>query len=194
MTRDDTIKILSILRGAYPQFYRDIEKQEALDTINLWSDMFRYDAAEVVCAAVNALIKADIKGYPPHIGAVKEKIRFFTEEQAMTEAEAWSIVSKALSNGLYGAQEEFEKLPDRIKRLVGSPNQLREWAMMDTETVYSVVASNFQRSYRTRLKQDEELRALPPEMKNIAVTLAQKFEIPSTETNEHAKVGRESFR
>ena len=30
MTREDTIKILSVLRGAYPAFYRDITKQEAL--------------------------------------------------------------------------------------------------------------------------------------------------------------------
>ena len=36
MKRDDTIKILSVLRGAYPAFYRDITKQEAESTIALW--------------------------------------------------------------------------------------------------------------------------------------------------------------
>ena len=168
---------MAVLRGAYPNFYRDMSNEDALQIVNLWMDMFQDESYELVAAAVKTLIATDVKGYPPHIGAVKEKIRFFTEEQAMTEAEAWSIVSKALSNGFYGAKEEFEKLPDRIKRLVGSPNQLREWAMMDSETVQSVVASNFQRSYKVRSKQDADYVSLPSDVKLMIGTVSNKLSL-----------------
>lgn len=167
MTRDDVIKIMSVLRGAYPHFYRDISKQEAYDTINLWTDMFSNDDASIVAAAVKSLIDGDDKGFPPTIGQVKAKIRLLVRSDELTEAEAWNLVSKAVKNGLYGAVEEFEKLPPAVKRIVGSPSQLRDWASMDSETLHSVVASNFQRSYKVVATREKEIAALPDDVKKL---------------------------
>ena len=167
MTRDDVIKIMSVLRGAYPHFYRDISKQEAYDTINLWTDMFSNDDASIVAAAVKSLIDGDDKGFPPTIGQVKAKMRLLVGSDELTEAEAWSLVSKAVKNGLYGAVEEFEKLPPAVKRIVGSPSQLRDWASMDSDTLQSVVASNFQRSYKVVATREKEIAALPDDVKKL---------------------------
>lgn len=167
MERSDVLEIMAVLRGAYPQFYRGISRKEAEDTVNLWLDMFQQDDANLVGAAVKSLIDTDEKGYPPHIGAVKAKIRLLTAREEMTEAEAWGIVSKAIRNGTYGAAEEFEKFPPILKRIVGSPNMLREWARMDSDTVHSVVASNFQRSYRAVSAREREIAKLPPDVQEI---------------------------
>lgn len=167
MTRDDVIKIMSVLRGAYPHFYRDISKQEAYDTINLWSDMFSNDDASIVAAAVKSLIDGDDKGFPPTIGQVKAKMRLLAGSDELTEAEAWNLVSKAVKNSLYGAVEEFEKLPPVVKRIVGSPSQLRDWASMDSDTLHSVVASNFQRSYKVVATREKEIAALPDDVKKL---------------------------
>ena len=167
MERSDVLEIMAVLRGAYPQFYRGISRKEAEDTVNLWLDMFRQDDANLVGAAVKSLIDTDEKGFPPHIGAVKAKIRLLTSREEMTEAEAWGIVSKAIRNGTYGSQEEFEKFPPILKRIVGSPNMLREWARMDSDTVHSVVASNFQRSYRAVSAREREIAKLPPDVREI---------------------------
>lgn len=167
MERSDVLEIMAVLRGAYPQFYRGISRKEAEDTVNLWLDMFRQDDANLVGAAVKSLIDTDEKGFPPHIGAVKAKIRLLTSREEMTEAEAWGIVSKAIRNGTYGAAEEFEKFPPILKRIVGSPNMLREWARMDSDTVHSVVASNFQRSYRAVSTREREIAKLPPDVREI---------------------------
>ena len=167
MTRDDVIKIMSVLRGADPHFYRDISKQEAYDAINLWADMFSNDDASIVAAAVKSLIDGDDKGFPPTIGQVKAKIRLLVRSDELTEAEAWNLVSKAVKNGLYGAVEEFEKLPPAVKRIVGSPSQLRDWASMDSETLHSVVASNFQRSYKVVATREKEIAALPDDVKKL---------------------------
>ena len=167
MTRDDVIKIMSVLRGAYPHFYRDISKQEAYDTINLWTDMFSNDDASIVAAAVKSLIDGDDKGFPPTIGQVKTKMRLLVGSDELTEAEAWNLVSKAVKNGLYGAVEEFEKLPPAVKRIVGSPSQLRDLASMDSDTLQSVVASNFQRSYKVVATREKEIAALPDDVKKL---------------------------
>lgn len=167
MDRTETLKILSVLRGAYPAFYRDTTKKEAEAIAGLWEDMFAEDDYVIVAAAVKALIVADSKGFPPVIGQIKERIRQLTEPKEMTEAEAWTLVAKAVKNGLYGSKEEFEKLPADIRRIVGSPNQLRDWAMADSDALQTVVASNFQRSYRAIAKANKEYAALPSEVKRM---------------------------
>ena len=85
----------------------------------------------------------------------------------MTEGEAWGLVSRALRNSAYDSQREFDALPPRLQRLVGSPNQLREWAMLDADTVQSVIASNFQRSYRARTAADLAYAALPADVRAL---------------------------
>lgn len=172
MERSDVLKIMAVLRGAYPQFYRDISRTEAEDTVNLWADMFKADDPALVAAAVKSVIEGDEKGFPPTIGQVKAKLRLIAGNREMTEAEAWELVAKAVRNGLYGAAEEFEKFPPLVRRIVGSPNTLREWARMDTETVHSVVASNFQRSYRAVSAREREIGALPADVRALVAKLA----------------------
>ena len=170
MTREDTIKILSVLRGAYPAFYRDITKQEAESTIALWESMFDEEPYELVGAAVKAFISGDSKGFPPAIGQIKERIRQITTPEEMTEQEAWSLVSKALRNGYYGAQEEFAKLPPEIQAVVHDPGQLKQWAMSPADDVETVIASNFMRSFKAKQKANKEYQALPTEVKRLMIT------------------------
>lgn len=181
MTLQETGHIMDLLTVAYPRFYSGTNAPDMKKTLKLWTIMFADDPFELVIAAVKALIVTDTKGFPPHIGAVKEKIRQLTAPEQMTEAEAWGKVQRALSNSLYNASVEFDALPPDIQRLVGSPNQLREWAMMDVETVQSVVSSNFMRSYRVRAKQREEFDALPSDVRKLIGSLAGRFAMPSDE-------------
>ena len=170
MTREDTIKILSVLRGAYPAFYRDITKQEAESTIALWGSMFEEEPYELVGAAVKAFISGDGKGFPPAIGQIKERIRQITQPGEMTEQEAWSLVSKALRNSTYGSEEEFAKLPPEVQAVVHDPGQLRQWAMGPADDVETVIASNFMRSFRAKQKVNKEYMALPTSVKQLMLS------------------------
>lgn len=62
-----------------------------------------------------------------------------------------------------------------MQRLVGSASQLREWAMMDADTVSSVVASNFQRSYKVRAKNEREILALPSSVRGYMAQLTERI-------------------
>jgi hypothetical protein len=178
MTRQETATIMDILAAAYPRFYTGPDAPNPVQTLSLWATMFADDPVEVVAMAVKAFIASDKKGFPPHIGAIKDAIVKLNTPDAMTEQEAWELVRRATSNSNYGAKDEFEKLPPVVRRLVGSPNQLREWAMMDSDTLNSVVASNFQRSYKARAASEREYMALPSDVRNAMDRLSGSMRMP----------------
>lgn len=173
MNRKEILQIMTVLKTAYPNFYQKMTLEEASAAANLWLDLFAGDDARLVGAAVKALIASDTKGFPPHIGAVKAKLRQLTAPEQLSAAQAWSLVSRAASRSAYCAQAEFDKLPPDLQRVVGSPSQLRDWAMMDAGTFQSVVASNFQRSYRAQRQRQEELALLPPDVRALAQSLGK---------------------
>ena len=58
MTREETLAIMSVLKAAYPNFYKDMQRQEAEGIVALWAEMFRDEPSQVVAIAVNILIPA----------------------------------------------------------------------------------------------------------------------------------------
>lgn len=175
MTRRQTGIIMDILSTAYPQFYAGADAPDPAKTMALWAEMFAEDDVVMVAAAVKALIATDERGYPPHIGAVKAKLRQITVKPGLTAQEAWNLVAKAIRNSGYESREEYAKLPPELQRLVGSPDQLKDWSQMDSETVHSVVASNFQRSYAAEQKRQESDRALPSDVKALVGSMAERM-------------------
>lgn len=179
MTREDTVRLLSTLKASYPHSFKDVTKIDAEAMIEVWSRLFAGDPKEEVFAAVDALLSSRTVGYSPTIGEVKEQMQKLKHHDELDELAAWALVSKACRNGLYGYREEFAKLPPEVQKAVGAPEQLRAWAMMDTDSVESVVASNFQRNYRTTQARQKELEKLPENVRNMISGIADKLMIGS---------------
>lgn len=167
MLKSETAQILAVLKRTYPVFYKDISEQEIAGIIELWHEMFEADDARIVASALKTFIANDEKGYPPTIGIIKAQVRKMTQPQEISEMEAWIKVRKAVSNGLYHSKEEFDKLPPNIQVLIGNPNILREWAMLDIDQLDTVVQSNFMRSFKTKTKEDREFSMLPESIKKV---------------------------
>lgn len=171
MTRAETLMLMSTLRAAYPMYYSKQGVEDAKAAVNLWQMMFAEDDAQMVSAAVKAFIASDTKGFPPVVGQIKEKMDTIMREAygggEMTAMEAWARVQKAIRNGYYNAEEEFAKLPDTIRAVLGGASAIHDYAMMDVETVNSVVASNFRRSYDARKEHVKEMRMLPGDVKEL---------------------------
>lgn len=64
MTRDETLKIMAVLKATYPNFYKDMTRRDAEGVVALWTDMFSEDSYNAVAAAVKAFIASDSKGFP----------------------------------------------------------------------------------------------------------------------------------
>lgn len=175
MTLKETGMIMSILSAAYPAFYSKQTPDERQAALKLWSMMFSEDDARIVTAAVQALIVSDEKGFPPHIGAVKARIRKITQPQKMTEMEAWALVSKAVSRTEWRHPEkQFNKLPEIIQKTLGAPSTLVEWGKVDEQTFATVIQSNFMRSYRAKAESEKEYAVLPENVKAAIAGYEQK--------------------
>lgn len=177
MTKAETVRILAVLKAAYPHAFKNLTKADAEAMLNLWAMQFEADSVDLVAAAVNALISSRQVGYSPTIGEVKAQMQRLTAKEDLSEAAAWALVSKACANGIYGYREEFAKLPEAVQRAVGAPEQLKAWAMMDEDTVESVVASNFKRSYRADQERQKENEMLPKEVKDMLSGVADQMRI-----------------
>lgn len=176
MTIDEVGKMLDLLEAEYPgSFARLNDKQRGLK-MSLWVREFEADEEMLVYAAVRLLIKDD-REFAPNIGQIREKMRMLTATEELSEADAWSMVSKACKNGLYGYEREYQKLPETVQKAIGAPEQLREWAMMDADTVQSVVASNFRRSYRAQQSREKELAMIPPGIRESLAAISERMRL-----------------
>lgn len=173
MTAEQTGAVMDALKIAYPRYYAELTGKRRETALTMWASAFAEDDVRVVLAAVQSFIAMDEKGFPPVPGQIKAKIRLIAQRGEATEAEAWAVVSRAVENAGYPerAEAEFQKLPAHIQRILGGRErgiaQLREWSQMRADTLHSVVASNFQRSYREFVAREREYRALPPDVQRM---------------------------
>lgn len=165
MTTEDIRNMLAVLKQAYPSSFKDLNEEDVRNTVKLWKMFFEHEDTNVVNAAVIALIGSRKEGFTPTIGEICEKIRELKAPDERTDQDAWALVSKACRNGYYGYQEEFDKLPPDVQRAVGRAEQLREWSLVDEETLGTVVASNFRRTFRTIAQREQDLLRIPQSMR-----------------------------
>lgn len=184
MTLQDVGQVMDILTAFYPGFYAKQTDGEKYNAAMLWASIFEPYPVGIIVAALKGYIGTDERGFPPVPGQIMAKVRLLTQPEQMGEAEAWGLVRKACSNGLYGAKQEFDKLPPMVQRIVGSPSQLREWATMDGDELNSVIASNFQRAYRTATARERDYNNLPPDVRAIADRLSGRLTAGNLELEE----------
>ena len=177
MTEEETLKILAVLKVAYPHSFQKMSKSDGWALVRLWQTQFASFPYEIVNAAIHSLIATRTVGYSPTIGEVKEQIQNHKASKGLSDQEAWMLVSKACANGFYHSREEFEKLPPDVQKAVGGPEQLKAWSLMDEETVGSVVASNFMRTYRTTQERQKQMEMVPTEVREVLSGVAKNLSI-----------------
>ena len=164
MDREETKKIIRIMCASYPNY----KPADISETIDVWASMLSEYSYEHIAAALKTYIATDTSGFAPSIGQLIQKANSLVKKDGeLNEIEAWTLVSKALRNGYYGAEEEFAKLPPTVQKAVGSPAQLRMWATTDESSVESVISSNFMRTYKAEVKRAEEYERLPEDVKAL---------------------------
>lgn len=171
MTKREIVELMTILQANYPDSFRGQSEAVISAKISLWHKMFGEYPKDVVNAAAMAFMATDQKGFMPSVGQIMEEIRKLNRRDDRTPDEAWRLVYRAIQNSTYWAEEEFQKLPEDIRRFVGHPDQLKQWAMMEADVVQSVIASNFQRSFKVRQQNDRDYQKLPGEVKQFVSRL-----------------------
>ena len=162
MTRDETKKILEIIDCSYPNW----KPSKPKETLEVWHMMLQEYNYNDIARALKAYITTDASGFAPSIGQLINNMSITDRLTGMNELEAWDLVSRALRDGTYHAEERFAELPELVQRCVGSPSQLRNWGQSDIKSVETVIQSNFMRTYKEMSARQNTINALPQEMKS----------------------------
>ena len=191
MTRDETLQILALLRASYPAFYSKFQKRELENIASLWTEMFEKDNFDIVKYALKDLI-ATHSGYPPDIAALKGKIKELCSAATNepTDEELWLILKKAVCNGIYGAKQEFEKLPPVLKKYCGSPATLTELAYVDSDTFNTVNHGQFLKQIKVIKEREEYSRSIPEDVKLLISNTYKQLSSGTTMTLDEVNTRR----
>lgn len=159
MEKAEFLVLVRTMKSMYQNMFKDEY------SVNVWFEMLKDLPYKV---ASNALAKhINTSEYPPTVASIRRNAMDMTTPQGMNGEQAWSLVFKAIENSNYNSREEFEKLPPLVQKSVGSPANLRELALMPTETVNSVEKSHFIRTYDAEKKRETEINNMPPSVRNL---------------------------
>jgi hypothetical protein len=164
MTRDDTKKILMRIQTTYPNWKPQGDLSLVIDVWHEYLEAYTY---QEILGAVKAYVLSDTSGFAPTVGQLVGKLHGMMKsiEPELGGLEAWSMVSKALRNGYYGAEEEYAKLPPLVQKAVGNPANLRNWSQSDLKSIETVIMSQFLNAYRAECSRANELAMIPDSLK-----------------------------
>ena len=171
MDRNEVKKIIQIMCATYPNYH----PADLSSTVDAWHLMLEDYSYNQIAIALKAYITSDASGFAPSVGQLISKLSTITAGNEPSELEAWAMVSKALRNGYYGAEEEFSKLPELVQKAVGTPSNLRQWSQTDIDSIENVIQSNFLRTYRNVVKRAEEVQKMPSDVKALMQTADVKW-------------------
>lgn len=197
MTREETVKIIRIMCDCYPNY----KPNNLSETVDVWQMMLDEYSYNQVSIALKAYVTSDTSGFAPSVGEIVAKIQLVSQPQELDGMAAWGLVSKALRNGTYGAVEEFNKLPPLVRQAVGIPDNLKNWATSDYQTIETVIQSNFLRTYEVIVKRETEISRMPDNIKSLIektnvnsykAQIEQKFQrdINTLQIKENALIGQ----
>lgn len=145
MTAQETKKLMAIIMAMYPTF----QPKNPQETLNAWSwALGPYDFQEIQ-KGLQVFIRSDTSGFAPTVGQLIGKAQE-TLSGELSDGEAWGMVVLALRNGIYGAEEEFSKLPPAVQKAVGSPQSIAIWAQW-SESMLTGAEASFKRAYKTEV-------------------------------------------
>lgn len=161
MTQEEFGIIVKALKSVYtsPSFIPD------KDSFAVWYEMFKDVDYKVLNYSARQYMLTG--KFPPTIADLREIATNLTKKSDMPELEAWAIVSDAIRDSAYHAQERFDAFPEPIKKAVGSASNLRAWGM-STDYNENVTQSHFIKAYKAVLQREKGISVLTPELKQLA--------------------------
>lgn len=194
MNKDEVAKMIFTIQATYPNHFRDFTKAKSEILLDTWTRVFEDEVAGKAFAGLNIYLRNDTKGFPPSPGQIIECMRLLEPDNSMNEMEAWSLVERAVRNSGYASTEEFNKLPQIIRRVIRSPTRLREWSQMDMADFQTVEQSNFMRSYRAELEREKNNAKVPVAIRpHLAVVKDFPLQIEEKHESEQGKTPNQAL-
>ena len=160
-----TAKEFGLLADAIKTYFPRDNVLPTENALRLWYAELKDIPYQIAYAAFRKYVLTN--KFAPTIADIREQAAelYNQREGDISEITAWQLVWKAICNSGYHAEEEFEKLPETVKRAVGSASQLRQWGLSEVnDNTISYWKSEFQRIYRLEQQKEFERRKLSPDV------------------------------
>lgn len=157
MTRDEMKILAKAMKAVYPQMMPD------RDAFDVWYELLKDLDYRQASAAIQRHMQTS--KYPPTIADIRQAVTAPKEE--MPELEAWALARKAIRCDPDSAKEQFDRLPELVQKTIGTPAALTEWGQLPSETVGSVIQSQFLRGYRAQAERQRTDAAIAPKVRKL---------------------------
>lgn len=146
MTREQTIKILAVLKGLGVKFEGDSQV-----IVEIWADCFKNDDYFQVNGAIKKLMIQEKQLFQNGLIA-KIKDLLVPENVFLDSASAWNQVRRAMRKSYADIPEKtnsaFKELDPIIQKVLGNSHTLIEWEYeISTDDLNTVIKSNFIKEY-----------------------------------------------
>lgn len=164
MNREETKKVLKVLATAYPKYFAGMDTSEKLDQIALYEAMFGTYPVEVVVSALHAYIR--VNEYPPSIAGLQKQIDLMLPDED-NAAQLWNQLSEACKRGSVMTEEEFQELPEPLKKWCGNVSQIRELSQTEKSVFNSVTRGQFLKTIPQITERLKVSKQLPEHVKTM---------------------------
>ena len=160
MNKEETQKILTILRVNYPNNFKSVANKNDMDLlVDTWDIQFKSYTLDEVFNAIMSIIATDTSGFAPSIGRVKDELNKKYKDSVMTDEEAWSIVLNSAKCNPTKAKSNFEALPGNIKKAVKHPKFLESLGNANISS-QGTFKKDFVKNYNETIENDyQEMNA-----------------------------------
>ena len=127
MTQEESIKLLALIKLAYPNSYKDIDRDTQLATVNMWQRAFADIPLGILEMALDNFVK--VSKFPPTIADIIERLRLMNGEATLCvltldegkERDAYKYIVNATAQ--YSGRSESVIQHSRIENLLKGNSQ-----------------------------------------------------------------------
>lgn len=156
-----------------------------------WEGIFVDIPYKIVMGALYSYAKNNHE-FPPTPGQLNEIIHQAVNRDELSESEAWNMVLVAIRNGAYGAEDEYNKLPEDVQKAIGSPHYLHELALSDNVN-YGVESSNFYKNLRIVRERQKNVENIPDRVKQVIDQMNTQKEAQLENKQEVARIEQKNY-
>lgn len=169
MTSKECLQLLGMMRSLFPN-----EKQMTDEDIKVkamfWSNIMRDISYQEALEGLNHYVSTSTTGFAPQPAHI---LNYARHKNRLSDAEIEIHLRRALCDSTYHSTEQFDKLPDELKKIIGSPGELQRQAAREMEDSQIFIKSVC-KEYRARVDGgtlDNTLIVAGDEAERIAATM-----------------------
>lgn len=155
MNTTEVKKLMQHLQGVYPDYAGYRSEEILVLQISSWSKILApYDMKQI--ATATAVYVKNNKFHPKPSDLIELVDQIFDDGSYPNEAEAWAYVKASIvdyRNRLTDFMQAWDNFTPEIKRALGDEYMIVDWSRISDTELDTVIASNFQRTYRSVLSE-----------------------------------------